>query len=82
MRSHAPIPVTPPAPKSPWWQPALTASTLMIATGWLSGAWYEWSIQADHGMAVVFLFSALSTLWPGIAWQEIADMIKAPTKSK
>ena len=58
------------------WHPVLTYSTVMIASGWLAGAWYAWVIDGDGAKLAICLGAAVSTIFPGIPWRELANMAK------
>lgn len=60
------------------WRPIFTYSSILIASGWLAGAWYAWQIDGDGTQLVVCLVGFASTLFPGVPWQELADMAKEP----
>ncbi len=58
------------------WHPVLTYTTVMLASGWLAGAWYAWVINGDGAELAICLGAALSTIWPGIPWRELIAMAK------
>jgi hypothetical protein len=64
------------------WHPVLTYSTVMIASGWLAGAWYAWQIDADGATMAMCLVGALSTVFPGIPWRELLEMSRRPAEER
>ncbi len=60
------------------WHPVLTYSTIMLASGWLAGAWYAWVIDGNGAMLATCLAAAGSTIFPGIPWKELIATAKEP----
>lgn len=64
------------------WHPYITYSSVLIASGWLAGAWYAWMIDDDGTQLTVCLMGFLSTLFPGVPWRELAAMAKPEDPAK
>ena len=63
------------------WNPVVTYSTVLIASGWLAGAWYAWVVDGNGAMLTTCLLGACSTIFPGIPWRELMDRAK-PAESR